>query len=45
MILDARFRGHDAREITDFFNELLTEDTRIQNPKLIYVVDDVKNCA
>ncbi len=27
MLLDARFRGHDGGETTDFFCELLTGDT------------------
>jgi len=28
MLLDARFRGHDGGETTDFFCELLEQDTR-----------------
>ena len=29
MLLDARFRGHDAGETTDFFRELLAQETRL----------------
>ena len=31
MLLDVRFRGHDGGETTDFFCELLGQDTRISS--------------